>query len=78
MLYVSVDQEKNAHHDEKLKEFYTHMKKEDFYKYGNGAEASQKRIKEVIENVCDMEAKLKDFEYFGKMFNFSQEIESPE
>jgi len=64
--------------DEKLKEFYTHMKKEDFYKYGNGAEASQKRIKEVLENVTDMEAKLKDFEYFGKMFNFSNEIESPE
>lgn len=64
--------------DEKLKEFYIHMKKEDFYKYENGAEASQKRIKEVIENVKDMEHKLKDFDYFGKMFNFSDDIESPE
>lgn len=64
--------------DEKLKEFYTHMKKEDFYKYGNGAEASQKRIKEVLETVKEMELKLKDFEYFGRMFNFSEDIESPE
>jgi len=25
-----------------------------------------------------MENKLKDFEYFGRMFNFSEDIESPE
>lgn len=64
--------------DEKLKEFYTQMKKEDFYKYGNGAEASQKRIQEVLVNVNEMGLKLKDFEYFGKMFDFSDQIESPE
>jgi len=31
-----------------------------------------------MENVREMEDKLKDFEYFGKMFNFSEDIESPE
>lgn len=64
--------------DEKLKEFYSQMKKEEFYKYQNGAEDSQNRIKQVLENVKEMEDKLKDFEYFGKMFNFSEDIESPE
>jgi hypothetical protein len=38
--------------DEKLKEFYSQMKKEEFYKYGNGAEDSQKRISRIAGTIA--------------------------
>jgi len=60
--------------EESLKEYFMGLKKESFYIYKTGIEDSFKRINEVNKSIEEFETKLKDYEYYAKMFNFPDEV----
>lgn len=50
------------------------LKKESFYIYKTGIEDSFRRINEVNKSIEEFETKLKDYEYYARMFNFPDEV----
>lgn len=60
--------------EEILKEYLIGLKKENFYIYKTGIDDSTKRISEVNKQIEEFEQKLKDYEYYSRMFNFPEEV----
>lgn len=59
--------------EENLKEYYTNMKKESFYQFKTGQQASQKRLGEVQTKINEFQKDLDDFQSISTVFGFGEE-----
>jgi len=61
-------------YEEELKQYFTDLKKESFYIYGTGVEGAFEKLAVVQEHIEKFDQRVADFEYFCRMFEFSDEL----
>jgi len=61
--------------EEKLKEYHSKMKKQNFHQFSTGSLEANKTLDVVGEDIKVFEKEVKDFEYFSVMFGFQENLE---